>query len=237
MNKVFFSVLLSLLLFTSCDDHEAVDLGIHPGYILCDDGVVMSDQAFFAQDFSGKNYKFPAAVIFTEQLNDSEDMARFLAVSIKELPQLQFCDSISMSQGTNTDVTVAAGNTNTTALQNSYDTKLGHGSPLADYVFAHSTYGQSDFIPSVKELKMLYAQKGRVNAVLQRINEHLAGSADLLFTEARSDSCWYWSSTEVAANPMKQAWIFSMSSGTPQECPKIEAHAARAIVPYYPYNQ
>ena len=52
MNKVIFSVLLSLLFFTSCDDHEAVDLGIHSGYILCDDGVVMSDQAFFAQDFS-----------------------------------------------------------------------------------------------------------------------------------------------------------------------------------------
>ena len=227
--SLFVAALSSLFLFTSCDEHEAIDLGIHPGYILCADGTVVSDQSFFEQ-----GNREPAAVIFTEQQGEGSG-CYFLAVMVKELPHLQFCDSTSMVQGTDTDINNSSadiGKLNTTALQNSYDSKTKHGSPLADYVFANHNAGQSDFIPSVRELKLLYFQRDRVNSVLGRLNTFSEGSADLL----RTDSCWYWSSTEVAANPSRQAWLFSMSSGTPHETPKMEFHAARSIVYYRPYN-
>lgn len=224
----FLAAFFSLLL-TSCDEHEAIDLGIHPGHILCDDGTVVSDQSL------DLTHKIPVAVIFTEQQGEG-DGSYFMAVSLTELPRLEFCDSTSMVQGTNTEMNALRGDINTIAMQNSYDEKFGHGSPLADYVFGRHICGQSQFIPSVRELKMLYYQKEKVNSVLRRLNERIEGSADVLCTEALSDSCWYWSSTEVAANPSKQAWLFSMSSGTPHETPKVEAHAARSIVYYYPFQ-
>ncbi len=235
--KKIFSLLpvLSGLLFafsvSSCDEHEVEDLSIHPGHILCNDGTVMS-----ASDFLSSAHKLPVAVIFTEQLKEDDHPTRYLAVTVNELPCLPLCDSVNMVQGTNTDINALSGDINTVALQNSYDSRTRHGSPLADCVFAGHIYGQSDFIASAKEMKLLYYQRSMVNSVLRRINEKFPGYADVLYTDA-TDSCWYWTSTEVAANPGKQAWLFSMPSGSLRETPKVEPHAARAVVSYYPFNE
>lgn len=224
-------IFLTAMLFASCDEHEVEDLSIHPGHILCNDGTVMP-----ASDFFASAHKIPVAVIFTDQLKEDDHATRYLAVTVKELPCLALCDSVNMVQGTNTDVNALAGDQNTVALQNSYDSRTNHGSPLADCVFAGHIYGQSDFIASAKEMKLLYYQRSLVNSVLRRINEKFPGYADVLYTEA-TDSCWYWTSTEVAANPGKQAWLFSMPSGSLRETPKVEPHAARAVVSYYPFNE
>lgn len=232
-NNIYYCILLlSAMLMVSCDDHEALDLGIHPGHILCDDGTVVSEDSFFQME-----RKNAVAVLFTEQLAaTSTHPTRFLGVLIREVPQLQFCDSTSMTQGTNTDTSLPVGDLNTIAMQNSYDSKSGKGSPLADYVFANHSYGQSDFIPSTREMKMLYIQCETVNRVLRRLHDERDMDVDLLCTDSGTDKCWYWTSTEVEANSSRQAWLFSMASGTPHETPKVEYHISRAIVSYYPFN-
>lgn len=224
-------LLLSAMLTVSCDDHEVLDLGIHPGHILCDDGTVVSEESFFASA-----HKNAVAVLFTEQMatTDTHKLVRYLGVLVREVPQLQFCDSTAMEQGTNTDTTLPEGDLNTVAMQESKDSKTGKGSPLADYVFAAHYDGQSDFIPSVWEMKMLYSQCGTVNRILQRLRDERDVPVDLLCTDSGTGRCWYWTSTEVAANPSRQAWLFSMASGTPHETPKMEYHPSRAIVAYYP---
>ena len=39
-------MVLSAGLLAACDEHEPVDLDIHPGYILCSDGQIVSPSAF-----------------------------------------------------------------------------------------------------------------------------------------------------------------------------------------------
>lgn len=93
---------------------------------------------------------------------------------------------------------------------------------MADAVFSVWRYGQSAYIPSVAEMRLLYAALSVINPLLARCG----GDAISL----HNDGCWYWSSTEVSGQAGAKAWLYSLGTGTMQETPKTEAHPARVII-------
>lgn len=95
-------------------------------------------------------------------------------------------------------------------------------SPLAESVFALWKYGQSSYVPSVAEMRLLYQAKAAVNPTIE-----LCGG-DVLPEAA--DECWYWTSTEVSEQETVKAWLYSLSSGVIQETPKNQAHKVRPII-------
>lgn len=217
----FFALLLTSFTFVSCDEHEPLDLDIHPGFILCDDGSVMSNKAYFEQDT-----RKAVAVVFAGETADHG----VLAVCLHEIDAIQFCDTLGMELGTSCDVTAYDGYLNTTAMQNSRDTRTGKGSPLADEAFSYHHFWQSDYIPSVAEMTLLYFARNQVNPIIKQCG------GTPLFTDTENARCWYWTSTEVEQNKGNQAWLFSMSDGSRHETPKTNAYRARAIVEYHPVN-
>lgn len=219
--------LLLFLTLVSCDEHEPIDLNIHPGHILTANGNVVSSDTYFELGMNNA-----AGVIFTEQQDDGS----YLAVMLKELPAEMFCDSTDMVNGTSCDLTAFDGFTNTIEMRNSYDQKSGHGSPLAEAVYSSHTFGQSDYIPSVAEMMLLYAQRSAVNAVLLTLDNQQPGSADLLALDGANGECWYWTSTEVKEDQYHKAWLFTMNAGTYQDTPKRLSYHARPIVRYYPFK-
>ena len=116
---------LTILTPLSCDEHEAIDNGIHIGYILCNDHSTMSVDQYLSQD----NLK-AVAVVFAEATDEHPT----LAVMIEDNPPLAFCDSIGMSLGCSSDINAFDGFQSTSNMQNAYDEKNQKGSPLANYV-------------------------------------------------------------------------------------------------------
>lgn len=223
MKKLFLFPLLSVfsMLLASCDEHEAVDLDVHTGYILCDDGQVLSTDAYFVQDT-----RKAVAVVFAPQTEEHP----VLAVLLDEIAPVAFCDTLGMELGTSCDETAFDGYENTTAMQNNRDSRSGKGSPLADEAFTYHYYWQSDYIPSIAEMGLLFLVRDRVNPIIER-----CGGVPLC-GDAEGGACWYWTSTEVEQNKGNQAWLFSMSDGSRHKAPKTNAYRARAIVEYNPLN-
>ena len=80
------------------------------------------------------------------------------------------------------------------------------GSPLAKSVFDLWRYGQSAYIPSVAQMRLLHVSKQYVNPIIKKCGgEPLPDEAG---------ECWYWTSTEVEG----------------QETPKDQAHKSRPII-------
>ncbi|MGM9778501.1 MAG: hypothetical protein ACI3ZD_09240 [Prevotella sp.] len=210
---VAFFAALTLLSVTSCDEHDAIDNGIHIGYILCSDHSTMSVDEYLAQD-----RLTAVAVVFAEATEDHPT----LAVMLEDNPALQYTDSLGMDLGASSSQTAYNGFQNTSNMQNAYDPKTFHGSPLADYVYRSHKYGQSDYIPSVAEIRKLVVSVSAVNKVIERIG------GTPISTEGKNG--WYWTSTSVEANPQSQAWLCSMSTGGIQETPQDEYHVSRGIV-------
>ncbi len=215
-----FALLFSMS-FVSCDEHEPVDLNVYTGFILCDDGQVMSTEAYFGQDV-----KKAVAVVFAPQTEDHN----VLAVLLDEIPPVAFSDTLGMELGTSCDETAFDGYVNTTAMQNSRSSRTGMGSPLADAVFSHHYFSQSDYIPSVAEMGLLYLARNTVNPIIERCG------GTPLYTDSDEGRCWYWTSTEVEQNKGNQAWLFSMTDGSRHKTPKTNEYRARAIVEYNPLN-
>lgn len=94
---------------------------------------------------------------------------------------------------------------------------------MAAAVFDLWCYGQSAYIPSVAQMRLLYAARETVNPVLE-----LCGG-DTLPADNNGD-CWYWTSTEVEGQQTAKAWLYSTGSGSMQETPKIQAHRVRPII-------
>ena len=94
--------------------------------------------------------------------------------------------------------------------------------PLAEKVFDIWRYGQSAYIPSVAQMRLLYAAKSMVNPIIEKCG------GDPLPDE--TNDCWYWTSTEVKGQQTAKAWLYSLGSGAMQETPKIQAHRARPII-------
>ena len=148
------------LTFVSCDEHEHIDLDIHPGHILLKSGRVISSADYFANGDSTA-----IGIVFSEEINESH----YLVVSLDELSPLQFCDSLGgMNQGTSCDRTALDGMANTYALQGSMDTKTFHGSPLANAVASSHAFALAEFIPSANGDKGIVDNQRYVSEKLKK---------------------------------------------------------------------
>lgn len=214
--KIFLIGITTLILsalFTSChcphDDEPAPQFKV--GHVLCTDGEIMPFCQYINSD------KEAIGIVF--YVNSDPDIeGRGYAVYLRDLDGYSFAADLGYEQGTSSDISAFDGNQNTYAMYSS-----GNGvSPLARAVFDLWKYGQSAYIPSVSQYKLLTAQKEFLN---ERI---VALGGDALPDDA--DNCWYWTSTEVDGQEQDKAWLFSMHSGSIQETPKNQPHKARPII-------
>lgn len=150
--------------------------------------------------------------------SDGETEGNGYAVYLWDMTPKAFADSLGVEQGTSADITAYDGNENTFALYETEET----ASPMAEAVFALWKYGQSAYVPSVAQMRLLYAARGIINPVIEKCG------GDPLPTEA--DECWYWTSTEVEGQQTVKAWLYSTASGAMQETPKTQAHKVRPII-------
>lgn len=208
-------LMIAITIFsTSCDNHEPIDRDIHVGYVLCNDHSCMDTASYFNQ-----TKRKAVGVVFAEKTDDHPA----LAVMFNEVNEV-FCDSVGMVNGTSTGVTSFCGFKNTIAMYNSYSAETGKGSPLAMEMINFHTNGQSDYLPSVAEQRLLASSARVINPVLERL-----GGTPI----ALEGDCWYWTSTEVEDNPGVQAWLSSADNGRFLPTPKTQRHKARAIVEIY----
>ena len=205
-------VAATTVLCAACDAHiDEPDTAVRPGHVLCEDGTALS----YAQyELSGKR---AIAVIFDTRQRDGTEGNGY-AVYLWEIAPAAFADSLGIAQGTSADITAHDGNANTFAL---YDTKET-ASPMAEAVFDLWWYGQSAYIPSVAQMRLLYAMREVVNPVIERCGGHPLPPDE--------SDCWYWTSTEVEGQQTAKAWLYSLGSGAMQETPKIQAHKVRPII-------
>ena len=202
----------TIILFISCDDHKDFpDTAMKVGHILCTDGKVLPFEQY---EQSGKT---AIAVVF--HINQNEDIeGNGYAVYLDDIAPEAFADSISLAQGTSASLTAYDGNTNTFAL---YDTREV-SSPLAEKVFDLWRYGQSAYIPSVAQMRLLYQARDAINPYIVK-----CGGTPIPDDE---NDCWYWTSTEVKGQETAKSWLFSLGSGANQETPKWQAHKARPVI-------
>ena len=212
--KKLFSILAvaATVLLTACDEHQDFpDTAMKVTHILTTDGKVMPYETY------EQSCKQAIAVVFN--VNQREEMeGNGYAVYLWDMTPKAFADSLGVEQGTSADIAAYDGNENTFAL---YDTEET-ASPMAESVFALWKYGQSAYVPSVAQMRLLYAARGIINPVIEKCG------GDPLPTEA--DECWYWTSTEVEGQQTVKAWLYSTASGTMQETPKTQAHKVRPII-------
>ncbi len=214
MNKMHTIIAAAAALtLAACDAHiETPDTTVCPGHVLCDDGTALSYAQYKA---SGKQ---AVAVVFdTGQHGDTGGNG--YAVYLWDIAPQAFADSLGVEQGTSADTEAFDGNANTFALYDTQET----ASPMATAVFDLWCYGQSAYIPSVAQMRLLYAAREAVNPVLE-----LCGG-DTLPADNNGD-CWYWTSTEVEGQQTAKAWLYSIGSGAMQETPKTQAHRVRPII-------
>ena len=212
--KKLFSILAvaATVLLTACDEHQDFpDTAMKVTHILTTDGKVMPYETY------EQSCKQAIAVVFN--VNQREEMeGNGYAVYLWDMTPKAFADSLGIEQGTSADIAAYDGNENTFAL---YDTEETD-SPMAEDVFALWKYGQSAYIPSVAQMRLLYSAQTVINPIIEKCG------GDPLPTEA--DECWYWTSTEVEGQQTVKAWLYSTASGAMQETPKTQAHKVRPII-------
>lgn len=204
-----------VLLCAACDAHfDVPDTAIQPGHVLCTDGTVLSYTAYELSD------KTAVAVLFdTKNVDNEETKEKYsYAVYLWDLEPLAFADSLGVAQGTSADPIAFDGSVNTSKLFEAKET----ASPMAEAVFSMWWYGQSAYIPSVAEMRVLYDNLEKVNPIIER-----CGGQPL---PADEENCWYWTSTEVSGQEKVKAWLYSLGSGTMHETPKKQAHRVRPII-------
>lgn len=204
---------LMAVIMASCDAHrEFPDTAMKTCDILCTDGKVVRYEDMESQG------KTPIAVVFHINQNDQLPGTGY-AVYLWDIGQEAYCDSVGMKQSTSSSLTAYDGNANTYAMYASGT------SPAAETVFDIWRYGQSAYIPSVSEIRLLYASKNVVNDYIRKCG----GDA----IPDNPDECWYWTSTEVKDMESAKAWLFSLASGALQETPKEQSHKIRPIITLY----
>lgn len=218
MKRIIYACAVAIIaLFASCDSHIDLDPPTPPASnpkqcdILCTDGAVMDYDAYAE---SGKK---AIGVVFYVNRNTNIE-GKGYAVYLWNIEPEVFSDSLGISQGTSADITAYDGNTNTYAIQSNKAVT----SPLGISVFDIWTYGQSAYIPSVAQMRLLYNAKYIVNPYIEK-----CGGTPITDEDA---DCWYWTSTEVSGQQLTKAWLYSLGSGTMQETPKSQAHKARPII-------
>ena len=199
--------------FVSCDEHrDFPDTAMKTCDILCTDGKVVRFEDMQSQG------KKPIAVVF--HINPTANMeGTGFAVYLWDIASAEFSDSIGVKQTTSANVTAYDGNSNTYAMHAS------GVSPAADEVFNMWHYGQSAYIPSVAQMRLLYQAKNAVNTYIQRCGGDVISD--------NPDECWYWTSTEVKDQESAKAWLYSLASGALQETPKEQPHKIRSIITLY----
>ena len=207
------SIAFLALSLVGCDEHrDFPDTSVKTCDILCTDGEVVRFDDLSSED------KEPIAVVF--HINQRDDMeGTAYAVYLWDVSPNAYSDSIGVKQNTSANVMAFDGNSNTYAMYGS-----GY-SPAAEAVFDMWRYGQSAYIPSVAQLRLLYAAKCTINSYIERCGGDVIPDAP--------DECWYWSSTEVKGQEAAKAWLFSLSSGALQETPKGQVHKIRPIITLY----
>ena len=199
--------------FVSCDEHrDFPDTAMKTCDILCTDGKVVRFEDMQSQG------KKPIAVVFHINQTDNMEGTGF-AVYLWDIASAEFSDSIGVKQTTSANVTAYDGNSNTYAMHAS------GVSPAADEVFNMWHYGQSAYIPSVAQMRLLYQAKNAVNTYIQRCGGEVISD--------NPDECWYWTSTEVKDQESAKAWLYSLASGALQETPKEQPHKIRPIITLY----
>ena len=201
-------VLLMAGALTACDTHiEVPDTAVRPGHVLCVDGKTMPYNEY---EQSGKQ---AIGIVFdTHQEGKSEGYG--YAVYLWDIEPAAFADSLGVEQGTSADIEAHDGNTNTYALHSTEDV----ASPMAEAVFGMWWYGQSAYVPSVAQMRLLYAAQDIINPMIEK-----CGGTPL---PQNDENCWYWTSTEVEG----QQALYSMGSGAMQETPKTKVHKVRPII-------
>ena len=209
----WFAMAVAAVLCAACDAHiDVPDTAVRPGHILCEDGTALS----YAQyEQSGKR---AIAVVFDTERREGTEGNGY-AVYLWDIAPVAFADSLGVAQGTSADIGALDGNMNTFSL---YDTRET-ASPMAEAVFDLWYYGQSAYVPSVAQMRLLYAARDVVGPIIGRCGGDPLPTAD-------GEECWYWTSTEVEGQQTAKAWLYSMSSGAMQETPKIQAHRVRPII-------
>ena len=204
---------LMAVAFVSCDEHrDFPDTAMKTCDILCTDGKVVRFEDMQSQG------KKPIAVVF--HINQTDNMeGTGYAVYLWDIASAEFSDSIGVKQTTSANVTAYDGNSNTYAM---YASGV---SPAADEVFNMWHYGQSAYIPSVAQMRLLYQAKNAVNTYIQRCGGDVISD--------NPDECWYWTSTEVKDQESAKAWLYSLASGALQETPKEQPHKIRSIITLY----
>lgn len=204
---------LMAVAFVSCDEHrDFPDTAMKTCDILCTDGKVVRFEDMQSQG------KKPIAVVF--HINQTDNMeGTGYAVYLWDIASAEFSDSIGVKQTTSANVTAYDGNSNTYAM---YASGV---SPAADEVFNMWHYGQSAYIPSVAQMRLLYQAKNAVNTYIQRCGGDVISD--------NPDECWYWTSTEVKDQESAKAWLYSLASGALQETPKEQPHKIRPIITLY----
>lgn len=204
---------LMAVAFVSCDEHrDFPDTAMKTCDILCTDGKVVRFEDMQSQG------KKPIAVVF--HINQTDNMeGTGYAVYLWDIASAEFSDSIGVKQTTSANVTAYDGNSNTYAM---YASGV---SPAADEVFNMWHYGQSAYIPSVAQMRLLYQAKNAVNSYIQRCGGEVISD--------NPDECWYWTSTEVKDQESAKAWLYSLASGALQETPKEQPHKIRPIITLY----
>lgn len=219
LRNLFLSLLAgSVMLCSSCEecDHEgnqSIASSLQVGDVVCSDGSVLSKEKF------SSSQKEPVAIVYHVNRNP-EIKALGYAVSIRDVASAAFADSLGVEQETSASLEKEDGNENTHAMYRHEEVK----SPLAVYVFDMWRYGQSAYIPSVKQLTYLYQQIGLVNQRIESVGVPIS---------LQPGDCWLWTSTEVEGQRDSKVWLFSMQSGTIQETPKDQAHKFRPVISIY----
>lgn len=210
----FIAVAMTAALCVGCDAHiEEEDISMKVGHVLCTDGKTLPLEACRNM---GKD---PIAVVFYVNAgSDDRITGKGYAVYLWDIAPEAFADSLGVSQKTSADTEAFDGNTNTYAL---YDTKET-ASPMAEAVFDLWRYGQSAYIGSVAEMRLLNGVRESVNSTIEKCGGQSIPIGD--------DACWYWTSTEVNGQQMAKAWLYSMGSGAIQETPKTQVHRVRPII-------
>lgn len=195
----------------SCECNHKDKPSISVGNLLCADG------SFISPARIGLATSKPVAVVF--YVNTSEEVpGRGYAVWLREMPSAAFADSLGVKQDTSTDMAAFDGNANTFALFSCDEVS----SPLASEVFNMWSHGQSAYIPSVGQMRLLYRVRDEINPIIDAVG------GDIIPVDDRY--CWYWSSTEVQGQETFKAWLYSLGAGVAQETPKNEAHKVRPII-------
>ena len=140
-------------------------------------------------------------------------------IAVWDIAPEAYSDSIGVKHNTSANITAFDGNMNTHSMYSS------GVSPAATAVFDMWQYGQSAYIPSVAEIRLLYGAKNTVNDYIKKCG------GDVISDDP--DECWYWTSTEVKDMESAKAWLFSLASGALQETPKEQSHKVRPIITLY----